>query len=181
MTTALTAAALVAVPIGVGGLLGLVLRRWAGGRFAGPVAMAACLGIPMAVFVTLNLWFAPIGLWDALLEGFLLGAGVAWTAHRVFAARQTLALAAVSLGVSLIGLELACRVFLPPPPGFPATRPHLLLADAMHADADGHSWNLRSKEIVCAAIYGDQYSGILDVSGEHDFVLPQTLTDHVDT
>src|SRR5262249_30912449 len=124
----------------------------------------------------LALRYPLIGVWDALVEGLLIGLGLTWTAHQVFAGRREVVLALCSLGASLLLLELACRLFLPPPPRFPSGSPHLLLADAMRADTQGHSWGLRSREIVCSVVYAGQYPGIIDVSAERDILLPQNFT-----
>ncbi len=173
-------AALIVLPIGAGALFGMALRRLRGRRFAGIIALIAFLTLPVLLAVKLVLRFPLIGVWDALLEAFLVGAGVEWTAHRAFAHPREVALTLGSLITSLLVLELVCRVCMPAPPGFPTTAgPHLLLADAMRAGTQSHSWDLRSKEIVCSIVYEEQYPGILDVSEERDIVAPRKFTPRV--
>jgi hypothetical protein len=171
----LIATCLIAGGVGAGALVGILVRRLRGGRRGGLVFALACVGVP-AVAVTSLIWRFPIvGFWDAALDGILVGAGVLWTAHRAFGRSEVLLMGLAAAG-SLLLLELGCRLFLPPPPAFPTTEgPHVLLADAMRAGARLHSWDLLSKEIVCAAVYGDSYRGIVDVSGERDIVLPRAF------
>lgn len=170
-------AALIAVPIGLGAMIGVGLRRACRRRCSGVVAAIVLVGVPLLTITALALRFPLIGLWDALLEGCLVGAGVVWTAHRTFAGGREVMLAGAALLASLLGLELACRLFLPAPPAFPsAGGPHFLLADAMRAGTQSHAWDLRSKEIVCAVVYEEQYPGILDVSSERDIVVPRRFT-----
>ena len=174
---AATFAALIAAPIGLGAVLGVVLRLAHGRRFAGVVAAIALVGVPPAAATALASHVPVIGFWDALLEGLLVGLGLAWTAHRALARPGNALLAVGSLVVSLLLLEVACVTFLPEPPAFPtAGGPHFLLADAMRAATQTHSWDFRSKEIVCAAVYGAGYPGILDVGSEQDVVVPRAFT-----
>jgi hypothetical protein len=169
--------ALVVVPLSVGALIGIALRHLHRRRFAGVGAATIFVVMPAWLAVRLVLHFPLVGYWDALLEGLLIGIGVAWTAHGTFTGRSEVLLAVGSLAVSLVVLEICCRVFLPPPPSFPTEGgAHFLLADAMRADTQNHSWDLLSKEIVCSIVYGAQYPGILDVSGERDIVVPRGFT-----
>lgn len=177
LSVAVTFAALLAGPIAAGAILGIVLRRLRGRRFGGVAAAVALLALPAVVLVQLDLRVPVIGLWDAWLEGLLFGAGLAWTAHAGFARPGGAPLAAASLLVSLVVLEIASAAFLPPPPGFPAEEgPHFLLADALRAATRSHSWDFRSKEIVCVAVYGDEYPGILEVRSEREVIVPANFT-----
>lgn len=177
LPVAVTFAALIGVPVSLGALLGVILRRVYGRRFGGIVAAIVLVTLPAAALTQLTLRVPLIGLWDAVLEGLLIGLGLVWTAHSASARPGGMPLAAGSLLVGLVLLEIASAAFLPPPPGFPAEQgPHFLLADALRAATRSHSWDFRSKEIVCAAVYGDDYPGILDVSGEREVVVPRTFT-----
>ncbi len=174
-------AVVVALPIALGALLGFALRRFHGRRFTGFGTAVVFFALPPLIAMRILLQFPILGFWDALLEGVLVGVGVVSTAHRAFASRRNLFLAVSSLLVSLVVLEFASRLFLPPPPDFPrAEGAHFLLADAMRAGTQSHSWDLRSKEIVCSVVYGDQYPGILDISGDHDIVVPRTFIARAD-
>ncbi|MBI3781965.1 MAG: hypothetical protein HY270_01050 [Deltaproteobacteria bacterium] len=174
--TIVTAVALMLVPLGLGAVAGLLLRYRRGRRFAGVTAAILCIGIPVLMTTLIAVRWPLIGLWDALLEGLLIGIAAVGTAHRALRGRSEIALAAISLLASLLALELACRLWLPPPPAFPtAGGPHLLLADAMRASGQQHSWDLRSKEIVCSIVYGEHYPGIIDVGDEHEILSPRNL------
>src|SRR5437867_368712 len=110
--TLATAVSLIAVPIGLGALVGFALRL-GGRRLRGFVAAIGCLVVPAAAVVGLVMRYPIIGLWDAGLEGLLLGVGVLGSAHRVLEEGRNVLLLATSLIVSLLLLELGSRLFLP--------------------------------------------------------------------
>src|SRR5579862_5629006 len=169
-------AAVIAVPIGAGALVGVAVSRWRGRRWRGVLAALILGATPVVVATALVLHFPVVGIWDAIVEGALAGAGALLAAHEAFTASADITTAMVSCGVALVVLELACRMFLAAPPAFPtAGGPHFFLADAMRAGTKSFSWDLRSKEIVCAIAYGDQYAGLLDVAAERDIVTPRTF------
>ncbi len=168
--------ALATLPAALGAGVGVLLRRARGGRFAGLLPGLGLLVVPVLLAIAAVLWRPVIGLWDAVVEGALVGVGLTIAAHRALARRAdvTLLLASVVAGLGLF--EAASRLFLPPPPGFPIEGgPHLLLADAIRAGTRTHSWDLRSKELVCSIVYEDRYPGILDAAGEHDIPTPRTF------
>jgi len=182
ITTLATAVALIAVPIALGALVGLLLRRLCGRRLGGIAAAIGLVVAPAAAAVGLVMRFPIVGLWDAVLEGLFFGAGLLWAAHRALEKGRNVVLLASSSVVSLMLLELLCRLFLPPPPGFPSSAgPHLLLADALRGDLTRQPWDTLSKELVCSIVYGDQYPGILDLNNaQRDIVTPRTFTPRSD-
>lgn len=132
MTTFITALVLLVTPIAVGALIGTLVRRLAGGRSAGPIAICCALLIPAALTTGLTVWFPIVGLWDGLTEGLLLGVGILWAIHPAYADRRATLVSAGSVVVSLAFLEVASRLFFGPPPVYPTrSGPHLLLADTI--------------------------------------------------
>ena len=179
--TVATSVALLAVPIAVGALVGVAMRRVRRRRLGGFLAAVACVVVPTAGALGLVTRFPVVGLWDAGLEGLLFGFGVLWSAHRALAEGRNLLLLASSLTVSLFGLELCARLFLPPPPGFPMRGgPHLLLADALRGDLTSQPWDTLSKDIVCSIVYEDEYPGILDGGAARDVVTPRNFVPRPD-
>ncbi|MBI3782470.1 MAG: hypothetical protein HY270_03615 [Deltaproteobacteria bacterium] len=177
MTVFSTALALLALPIALGALLGSLLRRLARRHFAGVIAAIACLILPAALVVGLGIRFPLIGLWDTAVESLLFALGVLLALHSALSERRNLALLSTSLLFSLLLLELATRLFLPPPPAFPVkSGPHLLLADALRVDLKTQPWDTRCKEVVCSVVYGDQYPGIFDpIASQREIVTPQNF------
>ncbi|MFI5365356.1 MAG: SGNH/GDSL hydrolase family protein [Candidatus Binatia bacterium] len=172
--TLTTSIALLAGPITLGGILGLGVRHLRKQRLRGFIAALGCLFVPAVVLVGLSTRFPVVGLWDAALEGLLVGTGVLWSAHRTLAEpSNVLVLVAASI-TGLLTLELLSRLFLPPAPGFPMNGgPHLLLADALRGDSTHQPWDTLSKDIVCSIVYGEQYPGIFDLSrSSNDIVTP---------
>ena len=180
MSTLVTAAALIANPIVLGAMVGMALRRIRGRRLRGFVAVLACLALPTVAAVGLLARFPIVGLWDAAIEGFLFGAGVLWTSHRALARGANVALLVSSLVVSLLLVELLCRMLLPPPPGYSsAGGPHLLLNDPL--DLTHQPWSVLGMDLVCSVVYGDRYAPILDLSSAlRDIVTPQTFSPRPD-
>jgi len=177
MSAGLTSAALIAVPVAAGGLLGTALRRLRGRRLRGIIAAIACVMVPACAVVAFVVRNPIVGLWDAGVEGLLFGAGVLWSAHRVLQEKRDVLLVVSSLVASFCLLELASRLFLPPPPGFPTKGgPHLLLASALR-NATHQPWDSLCKDIVCSVVYGDQYSPIFDISAsQREIVTPRNFT-----
>jgi len=169
--------ALVALPLGLGALLGAGVRRLRGRRFEGALTAIACVVLPAAAVFAAGVRFALVGLWDSAVEAVLFGIGVAWGAHRAVA--DGIPVLAFGTAFALTLLELLARLFLPPPPAFPVgAGVHLLLADALRIDAmTSHPWDTLSKDIVCAVTYGDEYRRIYDFPAtERDIVTPETFT-----
>jgi hypothetical protein len=127
----LVALALLAVPLAAGALLGYLLRSARGRRVGGAGALLGCLMLPTAAGVGAALAAHGIGTWDGLAEGFLLGVGLAATAHAAFADRRAVAVGGATLAAGLLLLEGASRLLLPPPPAFPPGSPHLILNEAL--------------------------------------------------
>lgn len=174
MTTAITAVLLLVGPILCGLLIGWAIRRLLGARRSGILWALVLILVPAGVVVALLPSMPVVGLWDGLAEGLLLGVGVVLGGHRVGAEGGRLALAAAIAVVSLAVLEIAVRLLLPPPPAFPSGRPHLLLADSIRAGGAWQGWDMRSREIACSVIYGDQYTSLLDLSEQRDVQRPAT-------
>ena len=175
--TFVTSLALLGVPITLGALAGAALRRARGRRFCGLVFAITFLVIPAVPTVGMVMCFPIIGLWDGGVEGLLAGAGVLWSAHRALQDRRNVLLLLMSLVVSLLGVELYARLFLPPPPGFPTrSGPHFLLANALRAESN-QPWDTRCKEVVCSIVYGEQYAGIFDPDdAQRGIVTPRNFT-----
>ena len=181
MTPAVTAALLLVGPILAGLLLGGVIQRLLGGRRRGVGWALLLVLLPATAVVALLLAIPVVGLWDGVLEGALLGIGVLLGAHRLGASPRRVLLAAGVGVASLVVLEIAVSVLLPPPPAFPTGRElHLLLADSMRAGGAWQGWDMRSREIACSVIYGDQYVSMLDLSDERDVQRPATWTPRSD-
>jgi len=162
MTVALIALATVLVPLLVGAVLGVAVRRARGRHLRGVVAGLLSLAVPTASAIACVIGYPVIGLWDAVAAGLFLGVGFIATAHRAFAARDRLLSVAAGSAVGLVLLEIGASFFLPPPPRFPTSAgAHFLLADAINASRQHQSWDFRSREIACAVVYGEQYRGML--------------------
>jgi hypothetical protein len=172
-TVVVTALLLIIAPLLLGLLIGLGLQRVWGHRLAGLGFGLAAVLLPAAVVIGVLGRFPVVGFWDAGLEGLLLGAGVLVGMHRSFADVRDLALSGVAMVAGLFVLEFAVRGLLPPAPVFPSSNGlHLWLSDSIRAASATQGWDMRSREIACSLIYGEQYSGILDVSGERDISRP---------
>ncbi len=168
-----TVLALLLLPIATGAGAGRVLSGYLGRRLTGPVAAAILFTFPSFLLVAIGVHIAALGLWDVIGEALLFSLAFTAVAHRYLPDRSGVVLALTSLLISLVGLEIGCRVLLPPAPMFPGSdSPHLWLADALFANTRNHSWGLQSKELVGAALYGEVYPGILDVSQVEDILLP---------
>jgi hypothetical protein len=144
--------ALILVPLGGGALLG---AAWRPSRRPPPrLAAAALVVAPPLAAALLDLRYELVGIWDALAVGALLGLGLVVGLYRL-AKTRTLALAATSLGGSLVLAELASRLLLPAPPAFPsAGGPSLLMANAVGAARQtGFAWT-EAGAAACQALYG---------------------------
>lgn len=175
--TLLTCVALVIVPVGLGALLGIVVRRLRGRRLQGALTAIACVALPAAGLFAAGVRYPILGPWDSAVEATLVGIGVLWGGHRALADGLNVVVLATALAVSFLGVEVLARLFLPPPPGFPTRAGiHLLLADALRSGATHQPWDTLCKDIVCAIIYGDEYPGIYDLTEtQHGVVVPRTF------
>src|SRR6186997_2653522 len=102
MTTVIIALALVVVPILAGLVIGFTLSQLSGRRWGGVFAATLMLALPWAGTVLLSCWRPIIGLWDAIVEGFLVGLGVLFAGHRWFPGWREGALAMASVAASLV-------------------------------------------------------------------------------
>ena len=174
MSTIATWVALLAVPILLGWILGFLLRSLRGRRLQGLVAALVCVALPPVAAVAVTVRWPLVGLWDAAVEGLLTGVALVCAAHGAFADARRPAVLAASVLLALVLLETLGRLLLPPPPGFPPRRPHLLLADALRIDSARMPWDTRCKEIVCAIAYEDQYGGLFDpAEAQRDILTPR--------
>jgi hypothetical protein len=162
----------VAVPLGLGALLGIAMRRLRGRRFKGVVSAIVCVALPAAAVFSAGVRYPIVGPWDSAVEAALFGVGVLWGGHRALADPISVIVLATATAVSLLALELLARLFLPPPPAFP-TRDgvHLLLADALRTGATSQPWDTLCKDIVCTIVYGDEYRTIYDADETHHDIL----------
>ena len=174
----LTCIALVVVPLGLGALLGIAVRRLRGRRLEGALTAIACVVLPAAAAFAAGVRYPIVGLSDSTVEAVLFGVGVAWSGHRALADGTNVLVLASAFAVSLLALEFLARLFLPPPPAFPTGGGiHLLLADALRTDVTSRPWDTLCKDIVCAITYGDEYRGIYDFAGtQPDIVIPRTFS-----
>ena len=181
MTTAATAVLLLVGPILAGQLMGWVIRRLLGARRSGILWALVLILVPAGALIAVLPSMPIVGLWDGMVEGLLLGVGVLLGAHRVGAGGGgRIGLAAAVAVVALAVLEIAVRLLLPPPPAFPIGQPHLLLADSIRAGGAWQGWDMRSREIACSVIYGDQYASMLDLSDQRDVQRPATHAPRAD-
>jgi lysophospholipase L1-like esterase len=124
--------AVLACPITLGVMMGVLLRRLTGRRIASTAGALTCLMLPTAAAAVLTIRFPLIGLWDAITEGFLCGAGLLCAAHRFYADRRDVLLTAVSVLLAFLILEVGARLFLGTPPAYPVGEgPHFLLATVL--------------------------------------------------
>ncbi len=165
----------------------------------------------MIALTAATLTFPVIGLWDGVTEGFLCGVGALIALHQMCSDPRLIALSAGSVVVAFALLELGARAFLGPPPAYPiGDGPHFLLANVlrmigpdspayyhgaipylleqqvMHGEIDGPMENrppsaMVTKEIVCSIVYGDAYTGVIDVRRELAQVFPQAVPSHPGT
>lgn len=177
MAIALTVLLLLVLPIAAGIVAGRILCAWAGRRLASLVTAVPLFILTFLLLVAFGVRIAVLGVWDVVGEALLFALAFTTAAHQFVPDRSRAGLALASLLVSLVGLEIGCRVLLPSAPMFPGSdSPHLWLADALYANTRNHSWGLQSKELVGAALYGNAYRGVLDVSQVEDILLPHRFT-----
>jgi hypothetical protein len=203
--TILGSVALVLCPVAAGMMIGAALRYALRRRLSGVVAAAACLIVPTIGAAAAVLLYPVIGLWDGMTEGFLCGVGALLALHQMYGDPRLIALSAGSVVVAFALLEFGARTFLGPPPAYPiGDGPHFLLANVlrrigpdspahhhgaipyvleqqvMRGDIDGPMANrppsaMVTKEIVCSIVYGDAYTGVIDVRRELARVFPQPV------
>jgi hypothetical protein len=126
---ALEAAAVLIAPLALGACAGAALQRWTGKRLTNAAELIACLLVPTALAAALTVRFPLIGLYDGIVEGFLVGFGLLWTAHRAFADSRNLLLTGGSILSAFVLLELGVRIGLGPPPAYPiGSGPHFFLS-----------------------------------------------------
>lgn len=174
--TLTTSLLLISVPVVLGGLTGVLLRRFLGRRLTTGASAVACLLLPVVVTLIVCLRGAVIGIgiWDLVLEASFFGVGVLATSHRALSGRRQRMLSAGGLLAGLLLLEVGSRLLLPAPPSFPIEGgPHLWLSDALKADSNTLPWDARSKEIACHVVYGDAYRGLLEVQRDPRMSLPE--------
>lgn len=164
---ALTALATLVVPLLCGAALGLFVRRVRGGRVSGAAfALSALIG-PLAASTAAFALRPLLGIWDAAWTGLLAGVGLLLTAHAALVDRRRVAALALGTVLALAVLEVAARLLLTPPPRFPSgAGPHLWLADSIRASRLTQTWDMRSRELACAIIYGTAYRGLIDMVDE---------------
>lgn len=128
-----TAAAIVAAPILLGMLVGVVIVHLRKRHLAGIVALFACLALPTILALAFTLYIPILGLWDASIEGLLCGVGIVCAAHRAYADPRNLLLTATSVVVGFALLEITARIVLPHPPSYPIPPegPQFLLANVV--------------------------------------------------
>src|SRR5262245_18826167 len=111
---------------------GAALVRVVGRRFGGAGTMMAVIIVPPLVALAVDSQTAFLGVWDVLCACLLFSAGFVFaTNRRVAPGRRDIALALASASLGLVLLEAGTRLFLPPPPAFPAGPVHLRLSDAI--------------------------------------------------
>ena len=182
----LVATALLACPVALGALLGIVLRHRSAGRIGGVLAALGCVALPTILALALTLRWPLVGIWDALTESLLCGLALLATAHRRWQDPRAIALATLSGLLALAVLEVGARAALPQPPAYQTGQgPHLLLATALKVAApDGDAFKagqmppflvasalqargsepderpvsaMATREIVCSIAYGSAY------------------------
>src|SRR5438094_6038396 len=79
--TLLTCIALVVVPLGLGALLGIVVRRLRGRRLEGALTALACVALPAAAVFAAGVRYPIVGPWDSAVEAALFGIGVVCGGH----------------------------------------------------------------------------------------------------
>lgn len=146
--------AVLVVPMLAGALLGWILRLVARRRVTGKAALLALLAIPMVAGALLSSAWPRLGRLDGVTEGLLLGLGVAWAAHRVFADRRAIVMLTVSLAASLMALEVGSRLLLPPVPGFSVEETDFRINPALHVEQPVMAGG---QDHACYVAYPDQY------------------------
>jgi hypothetical protein len=172
---------------------------------SGVLPAVACLLIPTVAAMAAVVLYPVTGLWDGATVGFLCGVGVLLSLHHTYADPRLVALTSVSVVASLLLLEIGARTFLGPPPAYPiGDGPHFLLAkvlrrigpdspahhhgaipyrlerEVMRGEIDGPMGErppsaMVTKEIVCSIVYGEAYTGVIDVRRELARVFPQPV------
>jgi hypothetical protein len=115
----LETAAVLGCPLILGTVIGIVLRRRSGRRYAGVAAALAFVLLPIALGTVLTVYVPLVGLWDGMMEGVLCGVGMLWAAHRVFEDPRHIVLSSTAVVAGFVLLEIGVRLFLGVPPAFP--------------------------------------------------------------
>jgi hypothetical protein len=181
MNVALTALATIAVPLLLGAGLGAGVRRVYRRGLRGVAFVLLGLVIPSAAVVVLLAHYPVIGCWDAVFEGVLFGVGVVIGGHAALAESQRIWSIGLGTLAGLVLLEVGARAFLAPPPRFPSSAGvHLWLADSIRASRETMSWDMRSRDLACGVVYGEDYRGILDDPDGTDVNVPARYTPRPD-
>lgn len=124
-------------PIVLGGVAGFGLRLARRRRIGGIIAMILCLTLPTLLATAAIIRFPVVGIWDAVTEGFLFGAGIVITAHRAFSDPRNVLLTAASVAVAFLLVEVGVRFSLPNAPAYPTggEGPYFLLANVLRTTA----------------------------------------------
>jgi len=154
------AALLVVVCLLAGAAPGTLLVRAIGRRFASVWTTAAAIAVPLTVVVGVDARTALLGVWDAACVSLLFSTGFLFATHpRLVPDRGDVAIALGSISFSLLFVEAAVRLVLPPPPAFPAAGGvHLRLSEAIAASAVS-MWEGGGKVTTCDAVYGPGAGG----------------------
>lgn len=139
------ALSLLLAPIAAGASMAALARRVRGRRFEGARALIAAFAAPLAIAIAVAFWARSIGVWDILLAALCLSSSLVWFGHQSFEDRRKRRLALASVMASLLLAELAARVALPAPPGFPPAREARLVAEGRFTDG---------QTVACDVLYG---------------------------
>jgi hypothetical protein len=147
--------ALLFVPFGAGWLLGIAVGAWRGRRIGGLTWATAAVSTPAALAFAIDARSGSIGIWDALLVGATVGAGILLGSHRRCANWRGVAVMFASFLVWLPLLELASRLILPPPPAFPSAQgPSLFMSEALRVTRASGLSLAEAGRSTCDAIHG---------------------------
>lgn len=127
----LLALATLVVPLAAGAAGGRLARRILGRRVRSNLVLAAILLFPTLPWMFVPTRWISIGMWDLLLMGALMAAGVALTLHEAAQVdTRALALGGLSVLAGLAILEAGVRWLLPIPAACqPPSSAHLVLTD----------------------------------------------------
>jgi lysophospholipase L1-like esterase len=163
---------LLVAPLFVGFVAGNVVRVWRGSA-ARSVALAVGLllaSVGLAAVVGPNI---RLGIWDSALIGLLAGIGLvaglfAWHDHPA-----GFLLGMASFGLTLGAAELAVRLAMPSPPGFPALEGASLFiprVDLEHADPTHGDFTEFHRQAVdgCSLLYPETHPAHVDERTKRD-------------
>jgi hypothetical protein len=152
-----TSLLLTLLPLGAGVLVGSAMRlllsqprhrRW--------LTIPALVG-PALCALLVDMRIQLVGAWDALYVGFAASAGLVLALHHGFADAKKLALLFGSSVGSMLALEAASRMMLPPAPAFSyANAPTLFMSELLRFAPDRAFSTTHAGLAVCEAIYGGE-------------------------